>query len=91
MTYIIIVFTCSLNPGSTEVDPGMGLKAVDLFNNFLWMSMDLLVVETNKYAAINLDHTSRACPWNDINIDDLYVCWSPWEFKDCLSWIAIGV
>ena len=53
------------------------------------MSMDLLVVEMN--AAINLDHTHRACPWNDITIDDLYVCWSLWEFKDCQGWKAIGV
>ena len=69
----------------------MGLKAVDLFNNFLRMRMDLLVVEMNKYAAINLDHTSRACPWNYITIDEIYVCWSLREFKDCLGWKAIGV
>ena len=79
-----------MSPGSTEVGPGMILKAVDLFNNFLRI-MDLLVVEMNKYAAINHDHTYRACPWNDITIDDLYVCWSLWEFIDCLGWKAIGV
>ena len=68
------VFSYSLTPGPTslEVAPGSYLRAVDLFNLFFTDEVwDLLVLETNRFAALNLSHTPRARPWQDITKDEM--------------------
>ena len=68
------VFDYSLTPGptSSEVTSGANLKAVDLFNRFFTDDVwDLLVEETNRYAAFNIGTSPHARPWKEVSKDEM--------------------
>ena len=68
------VFDYSLTPGptSSEVTSGANLKAVDLFNRFFTDDVwDLLVEETNRFAAFNIGTSPHARPWKEVSKDKM--------------------
>ena len=70
------VLDYSLTPGptSSDVTSGTNLKAVDLFNRFFTDDVwDLLVEETNRYAAFNIGTSPHARPWKEVSKDLLLV------------------
>ena len=66
-------FRYKLNPGptSTDIFPGASLSAVDLFNRFFTNEVwELLVVETNRYAALS-SNAPGTRSWHDVVVEEM--------------------
>ena len=68
------MFRCNLSSGprSSEISSGADLKAVDFLNRFFTNEVwDLLVTETNRYAALNISSASRPRPWQPVTNEEM--------------------
>ena len=65
----VVDYSLTPGPTSSEVTSGANLKAVDLY--FIDDVWDLLVEETNWYAAFNIGTSPYARPWKEVSKDEM--------------------